>query len=204
MKKYIAHDGINGEREDFEQIEDARTYLTGQFLDPHEGYHPDLGSCCIYELKEIVTHEIIDSKENYKYIYEEDIPEDDNESEAWPYSTDHEEIWKHHFVSPSSNSDKEKEKCYISGKITGLGLEVAKQNFHNAAVYVRSLGYEAINPMELTPINDSFTWHDYMREDIRLLCDCGSIFMQENYNESKGAKIELEIARSINLKIIYG
>lgn len=201
MKKYLAYDGINSDREDFDHINDARAYLEECFLDPYEGYHPDLGSCCIYELKEIVTHEIVDSKEDYKYIYEEDIPEDDRESEAWPYNTDHDEIWQHHFVPPSSKSDKK--KCYISGKITGLDLEVAKQNFHNAAVYVESLGYEAVNPFP-EEIDPSDKWVDYMRRDIPLLCGCDAIFMQENYGESKGAKIELEISKYLGLKIIYG
>ena len=30
-----------------------------------------------------------------------DIPEDDEESEAWPYSTSFDEIWKHKFVTVS-------------------------------------------------------------------------------------------------------
>lgn len=53
------------------------------------------------ELKQTVDYDIIDSRENYKYMYEDDIPEDDEESEAWPYNTDFDEIYKHKFVSGS-------------------------------------------------------------------------------------------------------
>ena len=98
MKKYLAVDGINGDREEFDTIEEAREWLEDCFLSPDEGYHPDFASCKIYQLAETVECEVVDKKENYKYIYEDDIPEGDNESQAWPYSTDFDEIWKHKFV----------------------------------------------------------------------------------------------------------
>ena len=98
MKKYLAFDGINGGHEDFDTIEEARKWLEDCFLSPDEGYHPDFASCKIYQLAETVECEVVDKKENYKYIYEDDIPEGDNESQAWPYSTDFDEIWKHKFV----------------------------------------------------------------------------------------------------------
>ena len=98
MKRYLAFDGINGEREEFDTIEEAREWLEDCFLSPDEGYHPDFASCKIYQLAETVECEVVDKKENYKYIYEDDIPEGDNESQAWPYSTDFDEIWKHKFV----------------------------------------------------------------------------------------------------------
>jgi len=98
MKKYLAFDGINGGHEDFDTIEEARKWLEDCFLSPDEGYHPDFASCKIYQLAETVECEVADKKENYKYIYEDDIPEGDNESQAWPYSTDFDEIWEHKFV----------------------------------------------------------------------------------------------------------
>ena len=98
MKRYLAFDGINGDREEFDTIEEAREWLEECFLSPDEGYHPDFASCKIYQLAEIVECDVIDKQENYKYINEEDIPEDDEESQAWPYNSDFEEIWKHRFV----------------------------------------------------------------------------------------------------------
>ena len=97
MKRYLAFDGINSEYERFETIEEARSYLEDGFLDRDEGYHPDLTLCVIYELKETVSYEVIDRKENYKYINEEDIPADDKESEAWGWGYDIDEIWQHKF-----------------------------------------------------------------------------------------------------------
>ena len=104
MKKYLAFDGINNEHEEFETIEEAREWLEELFLDAEQGYHPDTESCKIFELKEIIAIDLIDSQKNYKYLYEDDIPEDDKESEAWPYNTDFEEIWKHEFIEVSKQS----------------------------------------------------------------------------------------------------
>ena len=97
-KKYLAYDGINGDHEGFETIEEAREWLEECFNDPVEGYHPDFQSCKIYELKEIVEYEVVDSRENYKYQNEEDIPDGDTESEAWPYSNEFDEVITHKFV----------------------------------------------------------------------------------------------------------
>ena len=108
MKKYLAFDGINGGHEDFDTIEEAREWLEDCFLSPDEGYHPDFASCKIYQLAETVECEVVDKKENYKYIYEDDIPEGDNESQAWPYSTDFDEIWKHKFVSETDKKIADK------------------------------------------------------------------------------------------------
>ena len=98
MNKYLAFDGINSEYESFDTIEDAREWLTEAFSQPHEGYHPSLNDCEIYKLCEVVGYEVTDSKSNYKYENEEDIPDGDEESEAWPYDNEFDEIWKHKFI----------------------------------------------------------------------------------------------------------
>ena len=103
MKKYLAFDGINCEYEDFETLKEAQDWLVECFLDSSEGYHPDLKSCKIFELKQIVDYEVVDSKENYKYMYDDEIPEDDEESEAWPFDNAFDEIWKHKFVEVSQH-----------------------------------------------------------------------------------------------------
>lgn len=85
MKKYLAHNPINWEFEEFETIEEARLFLEESFLDSDEGYHPDTRDCKIYQLVETVELNLIDKKSNYKYSDEDDIPEDDETSDFWPY-----------------------------------------------------------------------------------------------------------------------
>lgn len=94
-KKYIV---ITPEDiEEFHTIEQARGFIVDSIFDDIEGYHPDLTMCKIFELKEVLDYDVIDKKSNYKYDYDDDIPEGSDE-EAWPYDNAFEEIWKHKFV----------------------------------------------------------------------------------------------------------
>ncbi len=104
MKKYLAYDGINCEYEMFDSIEEAENFLKDSFLVENE-YHPDLESCCIYELHSKVKFYVLDSKENYKFQNEEDIPDDDEESEAWPYDNAFDIIGKHRFIEIKCDSN---------------------------------------------------------------------------------------------------
>jgi hypothetical protein len=92
---------------------------------------------------------------------------------------------------------------YISGKITGLDIEVAKQNFKHAENELILQGFTVINPMELVPYDPKLTWDDYMVEDIKALFRCNAIFMLRNWSDSKGARIERAIAVEMEQQIIY-
>ena len=108
MKKYLAYDAVNNDYEEFDTIEDARKFLEEIFLDDcGDGYSPELTDCKIFELKEVVEYDVIDRKENYKYEYEDEIPDGDEDSEAWPYDSLFDEIWKHKFVSFEDSSKTE-------------------------------------------------------------------------------------------------
>ena len=100
-----------------------------------------------------------------------------------------------------ANNAEAMEKIYVSGKITDNANY--KAQFSSAEKHLQDLGYSVINPARLD-LPDGATWADYMRQDIKLLCDCDAIFMLVNWQESKGAKIEHQLAQELGLKIIYG
>lgn len=91
-------------------------------------------------------------------------------------------------------------KVYISGRITGI--DNFEQLFAKAEAQLKQQGFETVNPVTL-PHNHDKTWHQYMREDIKALCDCDIIFMLNNFNDSRGAKIELELAVNLGMDVIY-
>lgn len=85
---------------------------------------------------------------------------------------------------------------YISGQITGLKIEDAERNFIVAADHLRSnLGLTPINPMEILPYDPKYEWSDYMLADIKELFRCDAIYMLDNWEVSKGARIEHAIAK---------
>ena len=96
---------------------------------------------------------------------------------------------------------KVRKVIYISGKVTGIESE-AKILFAKAQKELEAIGYETINPI-LLPAEHDKKWRSYMRECIAALAYADCMFMLENWQESKGAKIELEMGSHLCLDIIY-
>ena len=91
-------------------------------------------------------------------------------------------------------------KIYISGKITNNANY--KADFEAAELALKIAGFQPVNPAE-EKLPDGATWADYMRHDIKLLCDCDAIYMLDGWQESAGAKIEHKLARKLGIEIIY-
>lgn len=92
-------------------------------------------------------------------------------------------------------------KIYLSGKISGI-VEEAKERFSDAQRELEEKGYSVINPMKIPHYHDN-SWHSYMREDVKALCDSDAIYMLSNWTDSKGAIIEHTIAMYLGLKVFY-
>jgi hypothetical protein len=96
-------------------------------------------------------------------------------------------------------------RIYISGPITNNNN--AKELFHNTQIKLEK-EYLVTNPFEVFSDDDTFTsdkelYEYYLRMDIRALTFCDSIYMLKGFELSKGANIELNVAKAIGLKIIY-
>ena len=91
-------------------------------------------------------------------------------------------------------------KIYISGKITNNANY--KADFEAVGLALKIAGFQPVNPAE-EQLPDGATWADYMRHDIKLLCDCDAIYMLRGWRESAGAKIEHKLARDLGIEIIY-
>lgn len=95
-------------------------------------------------------------------------------------------------------------RIYISGKITGLELEIARDLFKKAEMKLKHLGFNPLNPMEEVPYNPDWSWEQYMAKDIELLItQCDAIYMLPNWTHSKGAMIEHYISNITQKVIIY-
>ena len=94
-----------------------------------------------------------------------------------------------------------KKRVYISGQITGLDEREYKAFFKQAEGILRQFGYDPINPTALdeTENTEHWSWHDYMKRDIKLLCGCDYIYLLSNWRNSKGAKFEYMIADMLQI-----
>ena len=90
-------------------------------------------------------------------------------------------------------------RLYIAGPMTGLPGKNYKA-FHDAAAFLRAIGYEVVSPAELS--DDETLWHEAMEKDIAALLQCDTVVLLPGWEASKGAQLEVSIARSMRMHII--
>lgn len=93
-------------------------------------------------------------------------------------------------------------KIYISGKISGTDLTETRARFAAVAKAMKRLGYEPVNPLD-NGLSEQDTWEAHIVKDIATLLQCKAIYMLQDWQESKGARIEHYIATEIGLSIMY-
>ena len=96
----------------------------------------------------------------------------------------------------------EKDKVYISGAIAHYNIDVRKGAFLDAENRLRAMGFNPVNPFK-NGLPDEAHWREHMRADIRLLLDCEYIYMLKDWELSKGAKLELDVASSCGIKVLF-
>lgn len=95
-------------------------------------------------------------------------------------------------------------KIYISGKITGCEPGEAEAHFEAAEQFLKKQYPNAIlvNPFFIQH-NHNKSWENYMRTDLIAMLDCDTIYMLNNWKDSKGARIEYLLAFELNFNILF-
>lgn len=81
-------------------------------------------------------------------------------------------------------------RVYISGKITGLPFKQCRAKFKATEDNLKAMGYEVINPFEISAKLPKMKHHEYMHICKPLLDLCDAIIMQSDWQDSEGAKME--------------
>lgn len=104
-------------------------------------------------------------------------------------------------------------KIYLSGAISNKNINDAKKEFAEAEkdlnktfkrlVFNDFEKLKIINPFKILKVNKKYSYSDYLREDIKVLCDCKILIniKNEGWKKSKGAKLERKIAEVLCLDI---
>lgn len=107
-------------------------------------------------------------------------------------------------------------KVYLSGPMTGKN-NLNFEEFDKYEKKFKNLNFEVINPHNLFTKQEvdnitkkldnkeiSFEEHHgyFMRKDIKEMMDCDFIAVLDGWEKSKGANIEVYIARNINMPIV--
>lgn len=90
---------------------------------------------------------------------------------------------------------------YISIPISGYDLEERKE-YAQRVESALSASYEVVNPLK-NGIPETEDWCVHMRKDISDLLTCDFIFMCSGHILSRGCRLELDIAKSCGIGVIY-
>ncbi len=95
-------------------------------------------------------------------------------------------------------------KIYISGRISGLTSNEYENSFFSAQLQLLKMGYQYIvNPLFITRKIDKTDYSALMVCCIDFLFQCNAIYMIAGWENSRGARIEHNIAKEMGMEIIY-
>ena len=90
-------------------------------------------------------------------------------------------------------------RVFISGKVSGLPYTRAQERFNHVASLFD--GYEVCNPVKLC--KPYWSWPRCMIVCLWHLMKCDTVVFMDNWQDSRGARIENRAARFFDKQIIY-
>ena len=93
-------------------------------------------------------------------------------------------------------------KIYISGAISNT--DDFMERFAKAEKELTEQGYSVINPAKVNAqLPEDTDYEDYMKMSFCMLSMCEAIYLLRGFEKSRGAKRELEFAKSEDMEIMY-
>jgi len=89
-------------------------------------------------------------------------------------------------------------KVYIAGPMTGLP-DLNYPAFAAAAEHLRASGHDVVSPAEVNAGREHEGWHACMRRDVAELTKCHAIYLLDGWPRSRGARIEMQLAKDLGL-----
>lgn len=93
-------------------------------------------------------------------------------------------------------------KIYIAGKVSGLDRQNVLQKFENASNELKKEGHHPFVPCVL-PDYDDVPHQDYLHICYAMIDICDAIYMLSDWQQSKGARMELQYAADHRKEILY-
>lgn len=92
------------------------------------------------------------------------------------------------------------DKCFISGKVTGMRYDIAQRVFQSVEDKLKCNGFIPVNPTKLC--KPHWSWRKCMVVCLWNLLWCSHITMLDNWEDSRGARIENKVAKFLHKKFI--
>ena len=94
-----------------------------------------------------------------------------------------------------------KNRVFISGPMSGY-KQYNFPAFNAAAKRLTDEGMIAVNPADIGVVEGA-KWEDYVRATIRLMMTCERVYVLPNWQESRGACLEIDIATQLGMPITF-
>jgi hypothetical protein len=91
--------------------------------------------------------------------------------------------------------------AYVAGKVTGLPEDQVKSKFNVITAQLNSMGYHVEKPVAVG--DNSHTWNEAIRNDIKKMLECDEVHMLPDWQDSKGALLERDIALRLGMRVVY-
>ena len=90
---------------------------------------------------------------------------------------------------------------YLAGPMTGIA-EYNFPAFNAAAAALRAEGLSVVNPAD-HGVQEGVEWADYLRYDLTNIAHCESIALLPGWSHSKGARLEVHVARALGMPVRF-
>lgn len=101
----------------------------------------------------------------------------------------------------TKNEQLSNRRTYNSGKISGIEKYDVNVKFEKADREITELGLKPVNPLS-SWIPDNAPYWIHITADLLMLATCKTIYLQNDWEESRGARIEKKVAEKLGLRII--
>lgn len=106
-------------------------------------------------------------------------------------------------------------KIYISGAI--MYATGQRDLFAEAEDELAKQGWEPLNPKSVAACEDincvrqqheiakgmEHSWGCFMRYDLKAMLDCDAIYMLPGWEQSHGARLELQVASAVGMRVVF-
>ena len=89
---------------------------------------------------------------------------------------------------------------YVSGPMTGLPF-LNYPAFISAGLQLTGAGFGVVNPAALDHSRHDGSWAAHMRVDIAALMHCDGVALLPGWEQSKGACVEVDLARTLGMDV---
>lgn len=93
-------------------------------------------------------------------------------------------------------------KVYIAGKISGLDNAEILKKFYESKKNLEKSGHIVMSPAVLV-LNEGFEHSDYMHICYSMIDVCDAVYMQKDWQKSRGARMELQYAEINRKSVVY-